>query len=219
MRDIYEPFQRRFRPKRLRLFYSCFSLTEETRVLDLGGGLYFWELAKNEGLPVPQVTVLNVRPGPTQLLPQVRWLIGDARSTGFEDNSFDIVFSNSLIEHLEDWEGQLQFANEARRLAPNYFVQTPDKRFPIEPHFVTPFVHWLPKRVRASVLRNGTLWGLIQRPDQDMCQKLVREIELLGPKQMRCLFPDSKMISEHFAGIPKSLVAFRATTRKGANKS
>jgi methyltransferase family protein len=219
MRNIYEPFQRRFRPQRLRLFYSCFRITEATNILDLGGSLYFWELAKNEGLPVPQVTVLNVRPGPTQLLPQVRWLIGDARNTAFQDNSFDIVFSNSLIEHLENWESQLRFANETRRLAPNYFVQTPDKRFPIEPHFVTPFVHWLPKRVRAKVLRNGTLWGLIQRPAQDMCQKLAREISLLGPKQMRCLFPDSKMISERFVGVPKSLVVFRATSREEGSKS
>src|SRR5260221_4612910 len=152
MRNIYEPFQRHFRPKRLRLFYSCFRITEETRVVDLGGGLYFWELAKSEGLPVPQVTVLNVRPGPTQLLPQVSWLIGDARNTGLDDFSFDIVFSNSLVEHLGDTGSRAQFALEVRRLAPNYFVQTPDRRFPVEPHFIAPFVHWLPDGVRRRAV-------------------------------------------------------------------
>ena len=159
MRNIYEPFLRRFRPRRLRLFYSSFRITEETKVFDLGGGLYFWELAKSEGLPVPQVTVLNIRPGPERLPPGIVWVLGDARSSGLSDLSFDIVFSNSLVEHLADWNSQVQFASEVRRLAPNYFVQTPNKWFFVEPHFVTPFIHWVPAPVRRGLGPRSTLWG------------------------------------------------------------
>src|SRR6266436_4937588 len=209
MRSIYEPFQRHFRPKRLRLFYSCFRITEETRVLDLGGGLYFWELAKSEGFPVPQVTVLNIRPGPAQLLPEVRWLIGDARSTGLESFSFDIVFSNSLVEHLGDAPSQAQFALEVRRLAPDYFVQTPDRRFPIEPHFIAPFLHWFPKGIRRRSIRNFSLWGLTHRPSGAKCAELVREIRLLSGPEMKGLFPDGRLLVERFLGMPKSVIACR----------
>jgi|SRR6185437_6882497 len=147
--NIYLPFQNRFRPKRLQLFYRLFRPEPHTKVLDLGGGAFFWDLAISEGLPLPQITVLNLRPpGEDETRSYLKWMIGDACSSEFGDNSFDIIFSNSLIEHLGNWDFQSQFAQEVKRLAPRYFVQTPDKYCPIEPHFITPFVHWLPKQVR-----------------------------------------------------------------------
>lgn len=209
MRSIYEPFQRRFRPRRLRLFYSCFRVTKETRVLDLGGGLYFWELAKKEGFPVPQVTVLNTRPGPTLLMPQVRWLIGDATNTGLEDFSFDIVFSNSLVEHLVDWHSQVRFAGEVKRLAKSYFVQTPNKRFFVEPHFVTPFVHWLPPSVQRRLGPRATLWGWFTGATRRQYEKQLNELRLLGTREMHSLFPEAHFITERWVGMAKSIVAIK----------
>lgn len=57
---VYSALFRYFRPRRLRLFYRLFGVHGGTRILDLGGGRYFWELASAEGLPVPRVTVVNV---------------------------------------------------------------------------------------------------------------------------------------------------------------
>ena len=61
---------------------------------------------------------------------------GDATNlSNFKDNQFDIVFSNSLIEHLYTYENMKLMANETMRVGKKFFVQTPNKYFPIEPHY------------------------------------------------------------------------------------
>lgn len=213
--NIHEPFLRRFRPRRLRLFYSSFTIAKETKVLDLGGGLFFWELAKNEGLAVPHVTVLNIRPGPSRLPPEVNWVLGDAKETGFRDSSFDIVFSNSLVEHLGDWGSQLRFANEVRRLAPNYFIQTPSKWFFVEPHFVTPFAHWMPASLRRCLGPRATVWGWTSGATRGLYNEMLREIRLLGIGEMRELFPEAKLVGERWMGMVKSIVAIKGYVCEG----
>lgn len=209
MRSIYETFQQHFRPGRLRLFYSSFQVTRRTRVLDLGGSVYFWELAKNENLPVPQVTVLNIHPGPSGLPSQINWLVGDARETSLKNLSFDIVFSNSLIEHLGNLESQTKCANEVRRLAPSYFIQTPSKWFFMEPHFLTPFTHWLPNPVRRRLGPRATLWGWRTRATRPEYEARLEEIRLLDIGEMRELFPDARVVGERWMGTVKSIVAIR----------
>jgi hypothetical protein len=209
VRNIYEPFQRRFRPRRLRLFYSSFAITKRTKVLDLGGSQYFWKLAKSEGRPVPQVTVLNIRPSPKQLLCEINWVVGDAKNTGLGDCSFDVVFSNSLIEHLAAWDAQIEFAKEVRRLAPNYFVQTPNKFFFLEPHFVTPFVHWLPTSLRLRLGPRFTAWGWTSKATQEQYEQQLKEIRLLGTGEMTQLFPEAELVAERWMGMVKSIVAIR----------
>jgi len=59
-----------------------------------------------------------------------------------QDGEFDLVFSNSVIEHVGDFERMRQFVHEARRVAKSYWIQTPSKWFPIEPHCGMPF-WWL----------------------------------------------------------------------------
>jgi hypothetical protein len=209
MRRVYACFQRRFQPERVRLFYETFDITDDTTVVDLGGGTFFWQLAQAQGRPVPRVTILNIRPVAGQLSPCVAAVIGDAKAAPFDDFSFDIAFSNSLIEHLFDWDSQCIFADEVRRLAPNYFVQTPDKYFPVEPHFATPFIHWLPKDIRRRMIRNFSVWGVLNRPSQACVDGVVGEIKLLSQIEMARLFPEAELKSETFMGLSKSIVAYR----------
>jgi SAM-dependent methyltransferase len=207
--NVYTPFQKFFRPRRLRAFYRLLNINENTRVLDIGGGAFFWDLALSEGLPLPQITVLNIRPAGDDARRFLRWIVADACTSQLPDHSFDVVFSNSLIEHLRDFRTQRLFANEVGRLAPKYFVQTPDKLCPIEPHFVTPFIHWFPRDFQRQLIRNFTVWGLIMRPSESYCDRLSEEIALLSKRQMKQLFPDATVLSERFAGVPKSLIAVK----------
>jgi SAM-dependent methyltransferase len=210
--NIYTPFLKFFRPRRLHAFYRLLSVNESTRVLDIGGGAFFWDLALSEGLPLPQVTVLNIRPAGDDARSFLRWIVADARASQLPDNSFDLVFSNSLVEHLGDFKSQKLFADEVRRLAPRFFVQTPDRLCPVEPHFVTPFIHWLPRDVQRRLIRNFTVWGLGARPSQSCCDHLSEEIALLSKREMKQLFPDATVLSERFAGVPKSLIAVKTGT-------
>ncbi|MBL7068833.1 MAG: methyltransferase domain-containing protein [Candidatus Omnitrophica bacterium] len=152
---------------------------------------------------------MNLHPPRGNLPEYIKWVTSDARHLPLDDSSFDIAFCNSLIEHLGDWESQLKAANEIKRVAPNYFVETPDKRFPIDPHLFTPFVHWFPKSVQRLIIRNFTTWGLVTRPTSEQIQSLLNEVRFLNKKGMAKLFPDADILTERFLGFPKSLIAIR----------
>ena len=121
----YYLFQKRFRPRRMELFAALFKIGSNTRVLDVGGTLLNWSFLRIQ----PRLTILNVHLPSEELPPNVEWIVGDARAMTFEDNSFDVVFSNSVIEHVGEWEDQKRFAEEIRRVGKGYFVQTPITTF------------------------------------------------------------------------------------------
>jgi hypothetical protein len=127
----------------------------------------------------------------------------------FPDRSFDIVFSNSVIEHLRTLEAQAAMASEVRRLADHHWVQTPNFWFPIEPHFLTPAWHWMPVSLRIALLRRRR-WGWRGPcPDPQEARQLVEEIRLLRKRELQALFPDSRLVEERFLGLIKSFVAVR----------
>ena len=120
-----------------------------------------------------------------------------------------MVFSNSMIEHLFTRTNQAAFANEALRVGRGVWVQTPSRWFPIEPHLLTPGIHYLPKFFRRRLLRNFTVWGLLTRPQQSYVDRLVDEIALLTANDMRALFPGCELRRERVLGMTKSLIAVR----------
>ena len=115
----------------------------------------------------------------------------------FEDDSFDLVFSNATIEHIGDEARQEAFAREVRRLAPSYWVQTPSNRFPIESHCMIPFYWQLPKPVRAHLIarwaRATPAWS-----------EFMRNTRVLTRRRMAELFPRSKCYVERLMGLEKS---------------
>jgi hypothetical protein len=182
-------------------FQRAFRLTPETRILDVGGTALNWSLIAAK----PQITLLNL---PTDGESSV---IGDGRYLPFRDRSFDIVFSNSVIEHIASAEDQQRFADEIRRTGSTYWVQTPDRRFPVEPHLVTPFLHWMPVRLRGAIARRFTVWSILERPSRDRWEFYIRhcaeEVRLLDARQLQAMFPDARIIHERFLGLSKSLIA------------
>jgi hypothetical protein len=212
--DLYRPILMHFRKKRMKRFYQSLNITEQTKILDVGGSPFIWEIAASGGLSeIKDITILNVFDIEDRqtLPPNVHWIVGDGCNLPFADGEFDVVFSNSVIEHLGKHESQICFANEIRRVGKAYWVQTPDPRFVIEPHYLSPFVHWLPMPIRRRFVRYATVWGILDRPSDQQIKDRIKELRLIGPKEFRGLFPDAEIIVERFVGMPKSLVAKMAS--------
>jgi hypothetical protein len=207
--DINGPILKHFRKGRMKRFFKALNITSETKILDVGGNPWVWLIAAELGMPQPYVTILNIYGEDRPLPPRMRWVIGDGCHLPFENQEFDVVFSNSVIEHLGNHDSQLLFAREIERVGREYWVQTPDPRFFFEPHYLTPFVHWLPVRQRRKVARYGTMWGLIEQPNKAEIEERIQEIRLISPKEFKGMFPDAEFIHERFMGWPKSMIAKR----------
>jgi hypothetical protein len=178
--------------------WTRLGLSPGDRVLDVGGLPFNWSLLPRS----PRLVMLNVAlPSTMAPGPPAAWLIADGRRLPFRDGSFDLVYSNAVIEHVGDLESQRRFAAECRRVGLAYYVQTPNRRFPVEVHLMRPFVHWLPRRVQERVLGRRKSWFL-------------REIRLLDRTEMRRLFDDAEIWHERVLGVSKSLIAVRRPKRR-----
>lgn len=192
-------------------FESIINPSISDTLLDVGGYPNTWTARPQR---TKRIDCLNIHDVHWEALDypnhQINTVIGDGCSLEYNDNSFDILFSNSVIEHVGDWENQKRFAAEACRVARKIWVQTPAFECPIEPHFLAPFVHWLPVRIRRRVLRRFTLWGWIEKPSKEAIEEAIAFTQLLSKKRFRELFPDCTIITERlFFLFPKSYTAYR----------
>ena len=201
---MHEPIARYFRSKRFRRFVLAFRLTERTRVLDIGGSAYYWDYFE----VVPQVTVVNLAK-PTVPDQRFDWVVADATKLPFADEAFDVCFSNSVVEHIPGAASRTSYAGEVDRCGKSYYVQTPYRWFPIEPHLMTPLVHYLPRKWQRPLLMNFTVWGILHRPTPEGCDEFLRDIQLLTVQDLRGLFPNAEIWKERALGLLKSISAAR----------
>ncbi len=205
---IYGLLQPRFRSKRMRLFLETFRPEASTRILDVGGNVYDWEGC----VPIDsQITVLNLAPKDSyEAMPsRFHYDQGDGCHLPYPDQSFDIVYSNSVIEHLKTYDAQRRFASEMLRVGKQVYVQTPNRWFPVEPHFVTLFLHFLPKRFQWPLLRFCSVRGLLRRGDNVDIKPLFDELRLLSGREMKNLFPGCEIYRERLFGLNKAYIAIR----------
>ena len=177
------------------------------RLLDVGGTQRYWEVVEPGGLPGVEITLLN-RDAPEVTRPGFRGLAGDARDlSGIADGAFDVVFSNSVIEHVGDLDDQRAMARELLRVGRRYFVQTPNRYFPLEPHFLFPGFQFLSVDARAQLLMRFRLGWYPRIPDPARAREVAASIRLLTEDEVRALFPGAEIHHERVAGLTKSLIA------------
>jgi hypothetical protein len=204
--DLYRVFQPGFRRRRIEIFLQRLRPISSTRILDVGGYVNDWQ-----GIPVDcPVALLNLGHPEGRTIPsRFTCVVGDGRRLEFADGAFDIAFSNSVIEHLGNFEDQQRFARELRRVGRKVFVQTPNRWFFIEPHFVTPLVPLLPWRFAKRLLRLFSFRAIFRRGDNVDLKELADELRLLTFREMKQLFPDCEIYREKWLGLTKSFIAIR----------
>jgi hypothetical protein len=198
----------RLRQKRFVAFEAFTAeMPRPLRVLDVGGTPDFWAArgwGDRDGVEVTLVNVDSHEQQHANIVPT----IGDGTALDHRDLAFDVAFSNSAIEHLFTREAQRRMADEIRRVAHRYWVQTPNYWFPLEPHFFIPGWQWAPERVRVEfLLRRGLDWR--QPATRGEAEKFVREVQLLSRRDLALLFPDARLVPERFGGLVKSWTAVR----------
>jgi ubiquinone/menaquinone biosynthesis C-methylase UbiE len=199
------------RKKRLSLFKHLIeSIPGSLTILDVGGTEIFWDTVgfleqRSDSL---EITIMNVKKVPVTR-PNLNSIVGDARNMkNFQDNQFDVVFSNSVIEHLGAYKAQLEMANEIKRVGKRYFVQTPNLYFPVEPHFVFPFFQFLPLEVKVLLMTNFSLGWYEKFIDKKVAIEEANSIKLLNKKQFSNLFPNANLFEEKIFGLTKSFVVY-----------
>ena len=221
---IHRRYSDRARIRRGRVFKERLRPTPDDTILDLGGGdgshmraICGW----TQNITVADASAPDLAAAERHGFAVC--LLDGTKSLPFADKSFDIVFCNSVIEHVtgdkdavRTWTDgaafvrqadllQAQFAAEIDRVAKAYFVQTPYRHFPIESHTWTPIVlESLPRGIRLRVhrmLRDSRWWP-----------RHVTNVDwrLLTIRDMKRMFPRAEIVTERSFGLVKSLIAVKA---------
>jgi hypothetical protein len=199
--------QDKFRQRRAHFFVENYGPEPSTKILDVGGFFYVWN-----DVPIQSpITFVNIDYPPDSQVNEGRFTseIGDGCALRFADQSFDIGYSNSVIEHITTFEAQEKFAREIRRVGKKIFVQTPNRWFPVEPHFIAPFTHFLPWKIARRLLPILSLRGIWRRGENKNLRHLADELRYLSYREMKQLFPDCEIYREKVFGMTKSFIAMR----------
>ena len=193
-----------FREKRFSFFLDKMNKMEKpVTIFDVGGKINFWENRGLAGNLNYKITIVNFEKEKSQYS-NIKTLIGDATDLSqFFDKSFDIVHSNSVIEHLYNFNNQSKMASEIVRVGKKYIVQTPNKYFFLEPHYLLPFFQFIPDKLKYLILTKTKL-SRLKKWDKNFAKQYINEIRLLSLKEMKILFPKSKIYFEKFIGMNKS---------------
>lgn len=201
-------FRRRRLAEFLKIVDEVVAERGSCRVIDLGGETQYWEELRDLWTDRP-ISILSVNLAPQYSSDdRLDCIEGDAcHLPQFADSTFDVVHSNSVIEHVGGWENKRRMANEIRRLAPRFFVQTPNFWFPMEPHFRTVAIHWLPHPVRRAMVMSKARGCFHRASSIDEAHWMLSDSSLLDIAEMRQLFPEATIQREKMLGLTKSLIA------------
>ena len=199
------PLTTRSRKRRFEMFMAEMRPRPTDRVLDVGVTNTTWRDSNflEARYPWPgQITAVAIEPVPAfeREHPAVRLVIADGRRLPFADFEFEIGFSNAVVEHVGSRADQRRFVAELVRTCRRVFICTPNAHFPVDPHTLLPYVHWLPTPQRYRVLEmtgNGR-WASEEA------------LNPLNTSQLVGLFParaQVRLISQRMFLVPSVLIA------------
>jgi predicted SAM-dependent methyltransferase len=201
-----QTFVQNWRTQRLLSFLKLVRPPKQAKIIDLGGSSYMWDLLEHDF----EITIVNLPDGSKQdsQLSRYHYVEGDATDLRsiFADKSFDLVYSNSVIEHVGNQDKQIAFANEVYRLADAYWIQTPSLYFPIEIHTAVPFYWQLPQWGRDRLIKS---W----EAKLPAWTAMIKELRVLSKEQMQVLFPDASIYIERKFWIEKSYCFYKPYTK------
>lgn len=206
-------FGSRIREKRSTFLLNCINKIKTTpiKILDVGGTPKFWKSMGYVGSEDCKIILFNPNSDDLEKIDNSKYthiksLIGDGRNMEcFSNKEFDLVISNSVIEHVGEYHYQKQMADEIKRVGKRFFVQTPNFYFPLEPHFLFPFFQFFPKEMRMRMLTRFNL-GWSEKRDINEAKKLIDSINLLKLKEIIQLFPNSVILKEKLCGVTNSFI-------------
>jgi len=178
------------RARRYRRFVEATGLRPGDRVVDVGCGSLGLQALDSEH----DITGIDQLDQPAYAEAGATFVRGSALEMPFADGEFDVAYCNSLIEHVAR-EERPRLASEVRRVARVFFVQTPNRWFPVEPHVLLPFFQFLPERLQRRLWRHGASGEPFHR------------IDLLDRAEMQALFPDAEILPERVGPLVKSWMA------------
>jgi len=206
-----QSFFRKKRNQRLVELVNHLSLQKNRpiTVLDVGGRAEFWKTVDVKN--IEKITITNIDPADIVVDPNASWIEGEYANaldlSSFKTRGFDLVVSNSVIEHLQTWANMKVCAQELRSVADAGFIQTPSFWFPVEQHFMIPFFHWLPNPLRVILLPILPRRGYEDVPNVDIARAYIEEINLLTKPEFQFLFPKAQIFRETLIGLTKSYTA------------
>jgi ubiquinone/menaquinone biosynthesis C-methylase UbiE len=209
--DLIRGCAQKLRLRRMQQFLRVIKPSSKEIILDIGGYPELWVECEYRG----RIVFLNLeKQEEYRTIPgNCSYIQGDGRHLDFPEKSFDIVFSNSVIEHVGGWKDQKAFADETSRVGKRYWIQTPNKNFPVEPHYNFPLFQFFPVKIREQI---AVFWpySFIKRNEgknvtRKELKEFVRRIRLLTNKELQTLYPDGKLWQERLFGLVKSIVVYR----------
>lgn len=202
--SLLKRLSHRSRTKKFELLLSLFHPRPEDLVLDVGAsGKTFLQYEFEDVYPYPERVVAGGYfweevESARKVYPQCRFAAFDGCALPFPDKSFDLVFSNAVIEHIVGAGRQEQFAREVMRVGKSWFVTTPNYWFPFESHYHLPFIQFLPPALQRAYNR---AFGRHIPPDQ------LVPLALLSAHKLQRLFPTSRIYKVRVTFWPETLVA------------
>jgi len=180
------------------------------KILDIGGDIGYWKHIGWEDQRC-HIYLLNLYENnlAEKDAENFHAVVGNALDIPFEAGEFDLVFSNSVIEHVGSEANQQLFAEEVKRICDRYIIQTPSFWFPLEPHSLLPLFQFIPHRLRALLIMRFNINYFPRAETYAEALAVSRSTIMFTKKRFSKLFPGAEIRVEKLYGIPKSYTVIK----------